>query len=87
MPFPRLPFNRLINKFVIYLFVCFLFVGILGAEVLRFVGRGNGRLHMTFVNCDGTEDNITECSYFPAQSYDTHFSDVGVRCHPRGKKC
>lgn len=41
---------------------------------------------MNFVNCDGSEDNLLNCSYSTRiRSSDTHRTDAGVRCHPEGK--
>lgn len=59
-----------------------------GAQPFYFgyFGRGNGRIHMTFVNCNGSEDNLLKCSYSTRiRRTDTHWADAGVICHPEGK--
>ena len=42
-------------------------------------GQGNGPIHLTAVNCSGSETKITQCSHSMSTS-SNHQNDVGVKC-------
>ena len=45
-------------------------------------GQGSGSTHIDWVNCQGSEPNITSCSYLSSTNGANHFTDVGVQCQP-----
>ena len=55
-----------------------------GAVVLNCCtyGQGSGSTHIDWVNCQGSEPNITSCSYLTSTNGANHFTDVGVQCQP-----
>ena len=44
-----------------------------------YFGEGSGLIHLTFVNCSGSEYDLTECV---TQNGSSHSLDVGVKCQP-----
>ena len=44
-------------------------------------GHGGGPVHLTSVQCAGTESRLADCVSVTASSSCTHAYDVGVRCH------
>ena len=59
-------------------------LGYVRAVDVAFYGRGSGQIWLNYVNCDGTESTIGECSH-EGWIYDiyvdcTHYNDAGVRC-------
>ena len=59
----------------------FIFIGV---EVFHggYFGRGTGPILYAYLNCDGTETALADCtySYYPYH-YISHSTDVGVRCN------
>ena len=50
------------------------------------VPLGSGRVFLSRVNCIGTEQNISSCSFRQwRRNYCTHSEDVGVECTTSGK--
>lgn len=43
-------------------------------------GSGTGIIHMDNILCNGTEQNLVDCSYSRDTVLDSHAEDVGVRC-------
>lgn len=78
----------ILNSIFILSLTITLFLIFPGAQALYFsyFGPGNGRIQMTFVNCNGSEDSLLKCSYSTRiRRIDTHRADAGVRCFPQGK--
>jgi hypothetical protein len=45
--------------------------------------RGSGPILFTYLDCDGTESQLSDCStYSPYYFGVSHSSDAGVRCQP-----
>ena len=44
-----------------------------------YFGEGSGLIHFTFVNCSGSEYDLTECE---TQNSSSLSLDVGVKCQP-----
>ena len=47
-------------------------------DLVRY-GHGDGPIHLTAVNCSGSETKITQCSHSMSTS-SNHQDDVGVKC-------
>ena len=47
-------------------------------------GAGEGVVQITYADCDGTENNLLECTYRLYERLYTHEDDVGVRCFESG---
>ena len=63
----------------------FFFLFVTGVDLLStsYFGSGSGPILFSYLNCDGTESRLSDCStsnsyYFGA----SHSSDAGVRCQP-----
>ena len=54
---------------------------IIGADprCCGYYGEGSGPISVHLVSCNGTEANITSCSYLTSTVND-HHNDVGVQC-------
>ena len=58
------------------------FVGALDAPGSARFGQGSGRILLTFVSCDGTEDNLAECAHAGIERYSCgHIEDAGAICY------
>ncbi|XP_041476225.1 deleted in malignant brain tumors 1 protein-like [Lytechinus variegatus] len=62
------------------------FDGALEAPGSARFGRGSGRILLTLVGCDGTEDNLADCSHRGIEDwyYCGHERDAGVVCYSGG---
>ena len=52
------------------------------------LGQGSGPIHLSRLNCSGSETSLSQCGRvagFPTPSDCSHLDDVGVRCE--GKEC
>ena len=48
-----------------------------------YFGRGSGPILFAYLNCDGTESRISDCSTYSSYPFGAgHSSDAGVRCQP-----
>ena len=48
-------------------------------------GQGSGRVLLTYVNCDGTEDNLADCAHAGIGRYScSHVRDAGAICFSGG---
>ena len=49
-----------------------------------YFGEGSGLIHLTFINCSGSEYNVAECETqkFSVGMNNSHSHDVGVKCQP-----
>ena len=47
-----------------------------------YFGEGSGMIHLTFVNCSGSEYDIGECETKSVGISSSHSLDVGVKCLP-----
>ena len=45
-------------------------------------GQGAGLIALSFVQCQGTEANLTSCAFSIPYRYDYHSNDASVRCKP-----
>ena len=54
----------------------------IGVEVFPsyYFGRGTGPILYAYLNCDGTETTLSDCSYGSFPFSVSHLSDAGVRC-------
>ena len=43
-------------------------------------GAGTGPIHFNNVDCNGSEDNLLNCSHNSFSCYSGHSDDAGVRC-------
>ena len=43
-------------------------------------GKGSENIHIRNVECSGSEENITSCTYYNVTVMPSHEQDVGVRC-------
>lgn len=50
-----------------------------------FFGQGNGRIAMTDLDCEGTEDSLLQCRFQSFTLFEGHFEDAGVRCFSTGR--
>ena len=56
---------------------------ITGVELLynSHFGRGSGPILFAYLNCDGTESRLSDCSTYSSYSFGaSHSDDAGVRC-------
>ena len=58
--------------------VFFFFKGAIGVARAAF-GNGMGPVHMTYLDCNGTESAINQCRY-NEYGYCGHYKDAGVVC-------
>ena len=48
-----------------------------------YFGEGSGAVHLNYIQCSGTEYNLTECEIAKtSRDQISHSQDVGVRCEP-----
>ena len=47
-----------------------------------YFGRGSGPILFAYLNCDGTESRLSDCTYSSYPFWASHSSDAGVRCQP-----
>ena len=47
-----------------------------------YFGEGSGWIHLSFVQCSGTEYHVTECETQNVEISSSHSLDVGVKCQP-----
>ena len=58
------------------------FDGALGAPGYSRFGQGSGRILLTFVSCDGTEDNLADCAHAGIERYSCgYIEDAGAICY------
>ena len=55
------------------------FLGAIGQSQAYF-GLGSGPIHLDYVNCSGTEYNLTDCQIGNETRQSIHSEDVGVKC-------
>ncbi|XP_041475666.1 deleted in malignant brain tumors 1 protein-like [Lytechinus variegatus] len=64
------------------------FDGALEAPISARFGQGSGRVLLTFVNCEGTEDNLADCAHAGIGHYScSHSRDAGAVCYSGGRFC
>ncbi|XP_063963108.1 deleted in malignant brain tumors 1 protein-like [Lytechinus pictus] len=62
------------------------FDGALEAPISARFGQGSGRVLLTFVNCEGTEDNLADCAHAGIGHYScSHSRDAGAVCYSEGR--
>ena len=61
--------------------LCFLLTGAT-AHSGAYFGKGSDMIHLTFVNCSGSEYDIAECETENFGNSSSHSLDVGVKCQP-----
>ena len=52
------------------------------AHTGAYFGEGSGPIHLDFVQCSGSEYNLTECEIRRDKIRIDHSFDVGVKCQP-----
>ena len=52
------------------------------AHTDAYFGEGSGPIHLDFVQCSGSEYNLTECEIRNNRVQTSHVFDVGVKCQP-----
>ena len=52
------------------------------AHIGAYFGEGSGPIHLDFVQCSGSEYNLTECEIRNDRVRTSHSFDVGVKCQP-----
>ena len=52
-----------------------------------YFGEGSGPVNLDFVQCSGSEYNVTECMVENTGSRNSHSLDVGVKCQPGLMSC
>ena len=52
------------------------------AHTDAYFGEGSGPIHLDFVQCSGSEYNLTECEIRNDRDRTSHSFDVGVKCQP-----
>ena len=52
------------------------------AHTDAYFGEGSGPIHLDFVQCSGSEYNVTECEIRHDRIRIDHSFDVGVKCQP-----
>ena len=52
------------------------------AHTGAYFGEGSDPIHLDFVQCSGSEYNLTECVIQNNDIRTNHSSDVGVKCQP-----
>ena len=52
------------------------------AHTGAYFGEGSGPIHLDFVQCSGSEYNLTECEIRNDHIRSNYSSDVGVKCQP-----
>ena len=52
------------------------------AHTDAYFGEGSGPIHLDFVQCSGSEYNLTECEIEEDRVRTSHVFDVGVKCQP-----
>ena len=64
--------------------LCSLLYTITGATAHTgaYFGEGSGPIHLDFVQCSGSEYNLTECEIRHDRISIDHSFDVGVKCQP-----
>ena len=62
------------------------FDGALNAPGSGRFGQGTGRVLLKYVNCDGTEDNLADCSHLGIGDYSScgHARDASAICYSEG---
>ena len=50
-----------------------------------YFGEGSGAVNLDFVQCSGSEYNLTDCETSNSGSRSSHTLDIGVKCEP--SKC
>ena len=48
-----------------------------------YFGRGTGPIFLSRLNCQGSENNLTECSHSQEVFRCSHGQDAGVQCSPQ----
>ena len=63
------------------------FDGALEASGSARFGQGSGRILLTLVACDGTEDNLADCAHAGIDRYPcSHREDAGAVCYSGGRR-
>ena len=62
-------------------YLCFLLTGAT-AHSGAYFGVGSDMVHLTFVNCSGSEYDMVECETENVGINSSHSLDVGVKCQP-----
>ena len=52
------------------------------AHSSAYFGEGSGLIQLTFVNCSGSQYDLTECETENVENSSSHSLDVGVKCQP-----
>ena len=52
------------------------------AHTGAYFGEGSGPIHFDFVQCSGSEYNLTDCEIRHGRVRTSHSFDVGVKCQP-----
>ena len=61
------------------------FDGALDAPRSARFAEGSGRVLLSYVNCDGTEDNLADCAHAGIGRYScSHVKDAGAACYSGG---
>ena len=53
---------------------------------LAYFGEGSGTVHLNYIQCYGTEYNLTECETANNTGLISHSKEVGVMCQPGNNK-